>query len=100
MSFVSPEFAIFFAVIACLFFLIPHRLRWVLLLGASYIFYMSWNVLFILALLVSTLCNYFTGIAISRAETDRRRNRLLALGIVANLLILGIFKYANFFNQS
>jgi alginate O-acetyltransferase complex protein AlgI len=100
MSFVSPEFAVFFAIVACLFFLIPHRLRWLLLFIASYVFYMSWNIMFVLVLLLSTLCNYVAGIAVSRADTERRGNIYLTLGIVANLLILGVFKYFNFFSES
>jgi alginate O-acetyltransferase complex protein AlgI len=36
----SPEFAIFFIVTTVLFFLTPYRYRWVMMLAASYFFYM------------------------------------------------------------
>ena len=39
MTFTSPEFVIFFAIFVPLYFLIPQRFRWVLLLIASYFFY-------------------------------------------------------------
>ena len=43
MSFNSLEFLVFLPVVVLLYWLLPHKARWILLLVASYIFYMSWN---------------------------------------------------------
>ncbi|HRZ39470.1 MAG TPA: MBOAT family protein, partial [Candidatus Omnitrophota bacterium] len=43
MLFNSPQFIIFFPIVVLLYFLCPYRFRWVLLLCASYYFYMCWE---------------------------------------------------------
>ena len=65
---------------------------------ASLIFYGWWNPKFTLLLLASVCFNYALGYAISRRRP--RAKWLLRGAIAANLLLLGIFKYANFFIAS
>jgi alginate O-acetyltransferase complex protein AlgI len=67
---------------------------------ASLFFYGWWNPKYLVLLVGSILFNYFAGMAINRAATageERRRKRLLAAAIGANLALLAYFKYANFF---
>jgi alginate O-acetyltransferase complex protein AlgI len=60
----------------------------------SVVFYAYWNVLFVLFLLGSIITNYLVSRAIASApETSSLRRRLLAVGIVLNLLALFYFKY-------
>src|SRR5579871_3944504 len=99
MSFVTPEFAMFFAIVAILFFAIPARFRWVLILAASYFFCLTWGIQSALVLLISTVVNYLFGRLIGAGATPRRRTAYLTLGIVANVLMLGVFKYFNFFGD-
>src|SRR5207248_2444722 len=98
MSFITPEFALFFCGVSLIYFLTPPRLRWLVVLVASYLFYATWNVPYIGLLLFSTISNFFIAWAIYRAST--RRGWLLFLGIAINVAILLIFKYFNFFNDS
>ncbi len=63
------------------------------LVAASCVFYAYWNWRFLPLLGLSVAFNYLVGRQLA-AQPDRR---LLTLGIVANLLVLGYFKYANFF---
>lgn len=44
MVFNSLEFLIFYPAVLILYFLVPTKFRWILLLAASYYFYLSWNV--------------------------------------------------------
>jgi alginate O-acetyltransferase complex protein AlgI len=69
----------------------------ILLLIASYIFYayFDWRLLSILA--VCTLINYFLAIGIQNSVSIGRRKVFLALAVVADLSLLGFFKYFNFF---
>jgi alginate O-acetyltransferase complex protein AlgI len=100
MSFISAEFVTFCIVFFPLFFLSRGRVRKVLVLGASYVFYASWSPPFTLLLLASTLVDYGVGRALGRFESARPRRLLLLLSLGVNLGILAFFKYANFFVDS
>jgi alginate O-acetyltransferase complex protein AlgI len=97
MSFVSFHFIVFLPVVLALFFILPYFARWLLVLVASYYFYMSWEPWYILIVLFSTVASYLCGIQIELTHGDRRRVYLI-LGIVANLSVLFVFKYYNFIN--
>lgn len=70
------------------------------LAAASLFFYGYWNPVYVGLLLVSIICNYTFGMWIARAHGQhgaRRAKQLLVFAISANLLLLGYYKYANFF---
>ena len=96
MLFNSFQFLVFFPVVTALFFGLPHRFRWVLLLGASCVFYMAFVPAYIFILLFTIVIDYGAGLLIE-ASTGSRRRFYLALSLVANLGVLGVFKYYNFF---
>jgi alginate O-acetyltransferase complex protein AlgI len=96
MNFVTPEFIAFLLILFFLFAFSPAKIRFALLLAASYLFYASWSVAFIGIILLSTSIDYFLSKAISLAESPQRKRFFLISGIVINLLILGYFKYVNF----
>lgn len=78
-----------------------HRLAALWLSAASLFFYGWWNPQFVLLLLASIATNYALGYAIGHARTkldaQRAATRLLVVAVITNLLLLGYFKYANFF---
>ncbi len=78
------------------YWVLPKRWRIPLLLVASYVFYLSWNPIYGLLLVASTVVNY--GLARAIPDSDDPK-RLLILGVAFNLLILGFFKYAGFFSD-
>jgi alginate O-acetyltransferase complex protein AlgI len=96
MLFNSLEFAIFFPVVTLLFFLLPHRFRWLLLLLASCFFYMFFKPVYIFILMFTIIIDYFAGIWIARQTDKKKKKRLLLLSIFANVGVLVIFKYYNF----
>ncbi|MBC8432935.1 MAG: MBOAT family protein [Desulfobacterales bacterium] len=100
MSFNSFQFLIFFPSVVGLYFLIPYRFRWILLLAASYYFYMCWKVEYIFLIIASTMIDYFTGIMMGREEDKRKRKKYLIISLSGNLGLLFAFKYFNFFNDS
>jgi alginate O-acetyltransferase complex protein AlgI len=100
MLFNSLEFAIFFPVVSVLFFLLPHRFRWFLLLAASCFFYMFFKPVYILILVFTIVIDYFAGIWIARQQDKRKRKLLLTLSILANVGVLAIFKYYNFIAEN
>lgn len=104
MLFNSIDFLLFFPMVTVLYFLLPHRVRWVWLLIVSYYFYMCWNAKYALLIAASTLITWTSGLLIGRAEripNERRRTRRkklwVALSFLSNLAILFFFKYFDFF---
>ncbi|WP_291993799.1 MBOAT family protein [Candidatus Accumulibacter sp. ACC003] len=70
------------------------------LAAASLFFYGYWNAAYVGLLLLSIIFNYGIGFALAR-ECDlgnvQRKNVILAIGVTADLTLLGYYKYANFF---
>lgn len=95
MSITSLEFAGFVVLTLFVYYLLPRRPQNVLLLGASYVFYISWSGWYALVLAVLTLVNFALAPRLRREAQPRRA--LLWIGIGINLLALAIFKYESFF---
>ena len=95
MLFNSLKFALFFPCVTAGYFILPHRLRNLWLLGCSYLFYMCWNPRYALLMLASTAITWAAGMAMKNAGKARKK-RVLALAVALNLAILFLFKYAGF----
>lgn len=101
MAFISSEFVIFLFIIVCfLFFIRNVNAQNIILLIASYIFYARCDWKFLFLIIIETLIIYFLSIRISRTQIYKTKKLLLVLGIIILLLILGFFKYYNFFIES
>lgn len=121
MLFTSFEFVIFAAALLVLYYLLPRKCQWPLLLAASYIFYGLADPKYLIYIAVITLTSYFTGLAMSnmirqedeyiarvrdtiskderkayRAAGKKKRRRVLALGLTAGFGILAVIKYTAF----
>src|SRR5436190_11500292 len=99
MVFNSFAFIAFFIVVTTLFFLLPHKFRWALLLAASCYFYMYFLPVYILILGFTIVVDYFAGIYIAQSE-GRRRKMFLIASLIANIGMLAVFKYYNFINYN
>jgi alginate O-acetyltransferase complex protein AlgI len=97
MVFNSFEFFIFFIVISSLYFIVPYKFRWVFLLLASCYFYMAFIPYYMLILAGIIVIDYSAGIAIENARTKKRKKQFLILSLLANIGVLMVFKYYNFF---
>lgn len=100
MLFNSLQFVLFFITILVLYFALPYRYRWILLLLASYYFYMCWNAKYIILIIISTLIDYFASLRMAALSERRQRRKYLLLSIFSNLGLLFTFKYFNFFSRS
>ena len=103
MLFNSINFLIFFPIVVLIYFVLPHKTRWVWLLVSSYYFYMSWNPKYVLLLTASIVITFFTGLMIDKTNklSDERKKTFLRklwvfLSFFLNLAILFFFKYFNF----
>jgi len=99
MLFNSITFCIFFPIVTGIYFLLPHKFRWLWLLIASCYFYMAFVPVYILILAFTIVVDYFAGIAIEKAEGKQKRKFLIA-SIIANVGVLAFFKYYNFLNEN
>ncbi|MBC7864146.1 MAG: MBOAT family protein [Bacteroidia bacterium] len=97
MLFNSFSFLIFFPVITLLYFVLPYNMRWLMLLAASCFFYMFFVPYYIIILLVTIVVDYFAGILIEKQTDQKKKKRWLVLSIIANVGVLFVFKYFNFF---
>lgn len=100
MLFNSLSFLIFFPIVTALYFVSPHRFRWIVLLVASCIFYMAFVPQYILILFVTITIDYFAGILLEKEGAGKRKKLYLLISIISTCLVLFIFKYFNFFNEN
>lgn len=96
MLFNSLEFLIFFPIVTLVYFLIPHKVRYLWLLGASYYFYMCWNPKYALLMAASTAITYLSGHLIAKGKSMLSRKIMVGISFFLNLLILYYFKYFYF----
>ena len=96
MNFNSVEFLIYLSVVLILYFILPHKFRWILLLMASYYFYMSWNAVLIFLIVGTTLVSYLAALFIEKTEKKSVKKLLLVITLVVCLGALFFFKYFEF----
>ena len=121
MLFTSVEFLMFAAALLVLYYVVPRKCQWPLLLAASYIFYGLADVKYLIYIAVVTLTSYLTALRMGemsrnenayvesmrgsmskeerkayRAAEKKKRCRVLTLGLVAGFGILAVIKYTAF----
>ena len=96
MLFNSLSFLAFFAVLAVVYYAMPHRFRWPLLLVASLYFYAAFSARYLLLLIGITLIAYLGGLAMGASAGRRPRRLILAAGVVLVVGTLIVFKYYDF----
>lgn len=121
MLFTSYEFLGFLLLLFVLYYVVPKRYQWVLLLAASYIFYFIANPYYLIYIFVTTASIYFLGCRIGKLHEERKlylkahkgslgkeekkayknaikkkQIRLLLAALLVNLGILAVVKYSNF----
>ena len=97
MLFNTLEFAIFFIIVYCIYLLLNHKRQNIFLLAASYFFYAAWNWKFLFLMFFSTAICYTCSIKVYEQTNSKLRKIYLFIAIITDLLILGFFKYYNFF---
>jgi D-alanyl-lipoteichoic acid acyltransferase DltB (MBOAT superfamily) len=102
MLFPTFKFAFFFLTVFIGFWYVFRRSleRRIFLVAASYVFYAFWDWRFCGLLLLSSAANYGFGLLIGQSKEHIWRKTFLILSVAFNLLLLGFFKYYNFFADS
>ena len=97
MLFNSLNYLIFLPIVFTLYWLVQERFKWIVLLVASYFFYMCSGPQYGLLILGITVVTYLAAFFISRSKDKGIRKITLAGAVLICLLILFFFKYFNFF---
>ncbi len=101
MVFNSLEFLVFFPIVLLLYFVLPKKIRWIMLLAASYYFYISWNLDLVYLIVFTTVVSWLCSIIIEKKRENRALCRTcLTLTLVVCLGVLFFFKYFNFLSDS
>lgn len=101
MSLVSNAFLLFVIAAVILYYVVPGKLQWIVLLIFSYLYYLSGNAKYLFFILFSTCVTYGFGLVIDRMNEagmeQKKIKRMLVIGLICNLGMLGIVKYTGFF---
>ena len=104
MLFNSIEFAIFLPIVFLLYWFVFNRnlkLQNLFIVVVSYIFYGWWDWRFLFLIAFTSACSFGAGLLIDKyKETPGKAKAVNIVNIVLNLLILGVFKYYDFFVTS
>ena len=97
MVFNSLPFLVFLPIVFSIYFILPHKIRWVLLLCASYVFYGYWNINYLSLIIISTLVDYSISNYLQNSSSSVGRKIALSTSLVTNLGLLFFFKYFDWF---
>lgn len=98
MTFTTLTFIIFLGVVFGVYWAARSReVQNAIIALASYAFYGWWDYRFCALMLISSAVDFLIGLALDHTRRSVFRRSLLILSIVANLGLLGFFKYFNFF---
>lgn len=104
MLFNSIEYAFFLPIVFVLYWFVFNRnlkCQNLFVVAASYLFYGWWDWRFLVLIAFTTLCSYYSGLLIEKYRSKGNvAKRVNAGNIIVNLLVLGVFKYYNFFVSS
>ena len=99
MLFNSAGFLCFFPIVVLIYYLIPHRFRYLWILVSSLFFYLSWNVVYGL-ILVGVIVSTFLAAAVLEGRKQAGRKLAVIISIIVCLGILCVFKYSGFIMQN
>ena len=97
MVFSSIPFIFFFLpLFLILYYIFPSKLKNIILLIFSLIFYAWGEPIYILLMFFSSLVDYINGLLLTKSTSKRKRKIILIESIFVNLSLLGFFKYSDF----
>ena len=91
MLFNSLDFVFFFPAVVAVYFALPYKYRWGLLLLASYLFYGLWEWSYLGLIWFSTTVDYFAARAMGERKTKKARRHFLWASLAGNLGLLFFF---------
>ncbi|MCR5421297.1 MAG: MBOAT family protein [Lachnospiraceae bacterium] len=100
MLFNSLKYGVFLPIVFGVYWVLPNKFRWILLLAASYYFYMSWNPKYVVLIFLTTIVSYLAALLVEKYEDKKHKKLILVTALIVCLGILFVFKYFNFFSET
>ena len=101
MLFNSFSYALFLPIVFILYWIMPQKFRWIILLLSSYYFYISWGPQYVAVILLTTLVSYAAALLMEGRHNSTLYSRtLLTVSVIVCIAILFFFKYFNFFTEN
>lgn len=100
MIFNSLQFFIFFGIVFTIHWLLPAKLRWIIILISSIAFYAYAQPKYIAVPLAVAFISYLFGLAIDKAVSEKKKQRAFVVSAIIIVLMLVFFKYTNFISTS
>ncbi len=100
MTFNSWEFLLFYPIVLLLYFTLPKKCRWPMLLASSYFFYMCYQPQLVFLIFGTTLISWISAKTIERTKRRAVRKLALAVTLVVSLGVLFFYKYFDFLSES
>jgi alginate O-acetyltransferase complex protein AlgI len=97
MLFDTPVYFVFLLLVVLLYWRLGHRGQNVFLLLASYFFYGWWDWRFLGLMIGATTADFFIAPKVAPIPSNVHRKKWLWVSLLLNFLILGVFKYFDFF---
>lgn len=115
----SLEFLVFVAIVVLIYFVSPKKVRWVVLLISSYLFYFLSSSFLTVFLIITTISIYVSALKIGKInenikqqvknctkeekkvlkqKANKKKKIVIILAILLNIGILAVLKYTNFFS--
>ena len=121
MAIISLQFLAFIAIVGLIYFAVPKKIKWLILLLASYIYYFLSSSKLTIFLIITTISIYFAALAMSNIDAKtktkcngqeketkkklkktaaKNKKTILILTIIINFGILVFLKYGNFLSKN
>jgi alginate O-acetyltransferase complex protein AlgI len=100
MIFTSILFLAFFIIVVLLYYVLPGRFQWFILLLSGLFFYMYNNPFYVLVPISIILITWYAGLKMEKSGSPEKAWPFYLSAIIANVGLLVFFKYTNFFTSS
>ena len=96
MLFSTAAFAVFMAIVFTVYWLMPHKYRWIIILAANAWFYISYDVKFLAVILITMAASFLCAILMDKERESKKKKIIMITGVITTLSLLLVFKYLNF----
>ena len=84
------------AIVFTVYWLAPHKYRWIIILAANVWFYTCYDVKYLAAILITMIASFICAILMDKKQEAKKNKVIMLTGVITSLSLLLVFKYLNF----
>ena len=84
------------AIVFTVYWLAPHKYRWIIILAANVWFYTCYDVKYLAAILITMIASFVCAILMDKKQEAKKNKVIMLTGVITSLSLLLVFKYLNF----